>query len=70
VARAPEAERHLHRRPAAAGAPADRPRPHLLQPGGRRDGTAEQQRPQPAEHPDPHRSRPRDPPSSPRRTTC
>ena len=34
--------------------PGDRPRPHLLQPGGRRDRPVEQQRPEPAEHPDPH----------------
>ena len=45
----------------------DRPRAHLLQPGGRRDRTAEQQRSQPAEHPDPHRDRPRDPPRVRRR---
>ncbi len=34
--------------------PADRPRPHLLQPGGGRDRPPEQQRSEPAEHPDPH----------------
>ena len=72
VARADEAERHLHRRAAAAGQPGDRPGAHLLQPGGRRHRTVEQQRSQPAEHPDPHRGRPRDPraPSSPSPATC
>ncbi len=64
---AAEAEGHLHRRAAAARPPGDRPRPHLLQPGGRRDGAAEQQRSQPAEHPDPHRARTRDPPRVRRR---
>ena len=33
--------------------PGDRPRAHLLQPGGRRHRPLEQQRPEPAEHPDP-----------------
>ena len=41
--------------------PRDRPRAHVLQPGGRGDRTPEQQRSEPAEHPDPHRARPRDP---------
>ena len=38
----------------------------------RGDGAAEQQRSQPAEHPDPHRARARDPAarSSPSRATC
>ena len=61
VARADEAEGHLHRRAAAARAPRDRPRAHLLQPGGRRDRPAEQQRSEPAEHPDQTAARPRDP---------
>ena len=65
---AAEAQRHLHRRAAAAGQPADRARAHLLQPGGRRDRPAEQQRSEPAEHPDPHRDRPRDSPRVRRRT--
>ena len=47
--------------------PGDRPRAHLLQPGGRRDRAVEQQRSEPAEHPDPHRARPRDPPRVHRR---
>ena len=58
---AAEAEGHLHRRAAAARQPGDRPRAHLLQPGGRGDRAAEQQRSEPAEHPDPDRDRPRDP---------
>ena len=37
---AAEAEGHVHRRAAAAREPGDRPRAHLLQPGGRRDRTA------------------------------
>ena len=61
VAGAAEAQGHLHRRAAAARQPRDRPRPHLLQPGGRRDRAVEQQRSEPAEHPDPHRARTRDP---------
>ena len=40
VACAAEAEGHLHRRAAAARQPGDRPRPHLLQPGGGRDRPA------------------------------
>ena len=35
--------------------PAHRARAHLLSPGGRRDGPAVIGRPEPAEHPDPHR---------------
>ena len=38
-----------------------RPHPHDLQPDHRRDGSALQHRPQPAEHPDPHRGRAPDP---------
>ena len=41
--------------------PATGPRAHDVQPGGRRDRPAEQQRSEPAEHPDPHAARPRDP---------
>ena len=67
-----EAERHLHRRAAAARASRDRPGAHLLQPGGRRDRTPEQQRSEPAEHPDQDRARPRNPAarSSPIPATC
>ena len=69
MARAAEAEGDLHRRAAAARESGDRPGAYVLQPGGGRDRPAEQQRPEPAEHPDPHRARPRDPraPSSPSR---
>ena len=68
MAGAAEAERHLHRRAAAARQPGDRPRAHLLQPGGRRDRPVEQQRSEPAEHPDPDRARPRDSPRVHRRS--
>ena len=67
MARADEAEGHLHRRAAAAGQPGDRPGAHLLQPGGGRHRPPEQQRSEPAEHPDPHRARARDPPRLHRR---
>ena len=62
-----EAQGHLHRRAAAAGEPADRPRAHVVQPGGRRDRAAVEQRSEPAEHPDSHRARARDPPRLHRR---
>ena len=61
MARADEAEGHLHRRAAPARPPRHRARPHLLQSGGRGNGPVEQQRPESAEHPDPHRARPADP---------
>jgi hypothetical protein len=72
MARPHEAEGHLHRRVAAARASRDRPGAHVLQPGGGRDGTPEQQRSEPAEHPDQDRrsaakSAER---SSPNRATC
>ena len=72
MARAAQAEKHLHRRAAAAGASAHRPRPHVLQPGGRGDRPLEQLRSEPAEHPDPHRARAARfaAPSSPRPATC
>ena len=38
--------------------PADRPRPHHLQPGGDDHRPPLQHQPEPAEHPDPHRHRP------------
>ena len=47
--------------------PGNGPRAHQLQPGGRRDRTAEQLRSEPAEHSHPHRARPRDPPRVRRR---
>ena len=40
----------------------DRARAHLVSPGGRRDGPAVVQRPEPAEHPDPHARGPAHPP--------
>ena len=61
VAQPSEAEGHLHRRAAAAGRPRHRPGAHVVQPGGRGDGAVEQQRAEPAEHPDPHRARAGDP---------
>ena len=68
LARAPEAERHLHRRAAAARAPGHGTRAHLVQPDDRGDGAPEQQRSEPAERADPHRDRPRDPPRVHRRS--
>ena len=56
-----EAQGHVRRRAADARQPGDRPRAHDVQSGGGRDGPAEQQRSQPAEHSDPHAARPRDP---------
>ena len=72
VARAAEAEGHLHRRAAAARQSRHGARPHLLQSGGRGHRPLEQQRSQPAEHPDPHRARPGDPARLHRRSavTC
>ena len=61
LAPAAEADPHLHRRAGRAGRPRHRPRPHLLQPGRHLDRPAVLQRPQPAEHPDPHRGGPQDP---------
>ena len=58
-ARAPgalEAEGHLRRRAAAARRPRRRPHPHHVPPGGRGDRPALLDRPEPAEHPDPHRA--------------
>ena len=51
----------LHRRAAGADQPRDRAGPHQLQPVGRADRAAVVERPQFAEHPDPHRDRPQDP---------
>ncbi len=48
-----EAEGDVHRRAAGAGEPGDRAPAHVVQPGGRRDGAAVVQQPQPTEHPDP-----------------
>ena len=49
-----EAERDLHRRAAPVDQSGDRARPHLVQPGGRGNRPAVEQRSQPAEHPDSH----------------
>ena len=56
VAKRPEAQGDLRRRAAAAREPGDGTRAHVVQPGGRGHRAAEQQRPEPAEHPDPHAS--------------
>ncbi|MGC4085447.1 MAG: 5'-3' exonuclease H3TH domain-containing protein [Vicinamibacterales bacterium] len=61
VARADEAEGHVHRRASTARESRNRPPAHVLQPGRRSDGPVEQQRSEPAEHPDSHRDRPRNP---------
>ncbi len=45
----------------AAIDPSDQPGAHLLRPGRDHDGPPVLVRPQPAEHPDPHRGRPQDP---------
>ncbi len=60
LARADEARLDLPRR--AAGADRRRrPPPHDVQPGDRGDRPALLDQPEPAEHPDPHAARPRDP---------
>ena len=57
VAPADEAEGHLHRRAAPARESGNRPRAHVIQSGGGRDRTAEQQRSEPPEHSHPHGAR-------------
>jgi DNA polymerase-1 len=49
-----QAEEHLHRQAAEDGQPGHRPRAHQLRPGHRGHRPAGLDRPQPAEHPDPH----------------
>jgi DNA polymerase-1 len=49
-----QAQGHLHRQAGPAGAAAHRPGAHPLRAGGSGDRAPVQQRPQPAEHPDPH----------------
>ena len=61
LAPADQVEIDLHRRAAGADQPRDRAGPHQLQPGGGADRAARLERPQSAEHPDPHRDRPQDP---------
>ncbi len=53
---------HLPHRAGRGDQPGDGPRARVVQPDRRRDRAAEQLRPEPPEHPDPHRRRPRDPP--------
>ncbi len=67
LARPAEAEGHVSRRAAVAGASDDRPRPHAVQPDDGGDGPALEPRSEPAERPDPHRAGPRDPPRLHRR---
>ncbi len=62
VPRPREAAFDLHREAARADRRADRPRAHLVSPGGRRDRPAVIQRPEPAEHPDPDGGGPAHPP--------
>ena len=57
----PEAQVHLRRRPAGARPPRDRPHPRHLQPDGGGHRPALRHRPQPPEHPHPHRRGPADP---------
>ena len=61
VAEYSEAEGHVRRCAALARESGDRTRAHDVQSGGGRDGPAEQQRSESAEHSDPHAARPRDP---------
>ena len=61
------------RRGAAGADRRRRPPPHDVPPGRRRDRAPVVVRPEPAEHPDPHRARPQDPPRVRRRanrTSC
>ena len=51
LAQPAEAQGHLHRCASPARPPCYGSRPHLVQPGGGSDGSVEQQRPEPAEHP-------------------
>ena len=67
LARPAEAEGHVSRRAAVAGASDDRPRPHAVQPDDGGDGPALEPRSEPAERPDPHRAGARDPPRLHRR---
>ena len=56
VPHARQAQVDLRRRPAGGGQPADRPRPHLVQPDRRRDRPPLLDQPEPAKHPDPDRA--------------
>ena len=60
MAGAPEVEGDVYRRAPVARQSRDRPSAHQLQPGCRRNGPTEQQRPQPAEHSDSDGARARD----------
>ena len=62
IPRAGETAQHLHRQAAGDGQSRHRPRAHQLPPGRRRDRAPRLQRPEPAEHPDPHRGRAPHPP--------
>ena len=53
-----QAQGHLHRQAAADGQPGHRARAHQLRAGGGRHRAPGQQRPEPAEHPDPHEGGP------------
>ena len=61
ISRHGETQIHLHRQTAADGGSRNRTRAHHLLAGGGGDRAAGLQRPQPAEHPDPHRRRPAHP---------
>ena len=58
-----EAALDLHRRAAEVPEPGDQPRPHQLRARRHHDRAAVIVRAEPAEHPDPHRGRPQDPPA-------
>ena len=57
-----QAQEHLSRRPAGPGPPRRRPDPRLVQPERGGDRPAQLERPEPPEHPGPHRGGPADPP--------
>ena len=61
LAPADQAQDHLHGRAAGADQSGDRAGPHQLLADRRADRAAVVERPQSAEHPDPHRDRPQDP---------
>jgi DNA polymerase-1 len=57
-----QAQEHVSRRAAGAGAPRRWPDPRVVQPGHHRDRAAQLERPEPPEHPGPHRGGTADPP--------
>src|SRR6185437_13268128 len=62
LAAADQAQEHLHRRAGPGDRSPDRPGPHFIFADRRRHRAPRIDRSQSAEHPDPHRGRPQDPP--------